>query len=98
VVRRLAGLRVLEQDDVARIEAQLDAEAASRTVQPGDVFLMGDNRPIALDSRWDGAGAIGQIPLSSIIGRVVVGSSSNEHPDVVPGPPGSVDGPTPSAR
>jgi signal peptidase I len=78
--------------------ATLDHRSGRWTVQPGDVFLMGDNRPIALDSRWDGAGAIGQIPLNSLIGRVVVGSSSTGHPDVVPGPAGEIDGPTPAAN
>jgi signal peptidase I len=78
--------------------ATLDHRSGTWTVQPGDVFLMGDNRPIALDSRWDGAGAIGQIPLRSLIGRVVVGSSSNGHPDVVPGPAGSISRATPAAN
>jgi signal peptidase I len=78
--------------------ATLDHRSGTWTVQAGNVFLMGDNRPNALDSRWDGAGAIGQIPLRSLIGRVVASSSSNEHPDVIPGPAGSVSRTTPAAH
>lgn len=38
-------------------------------VQPGDVFVMGDNREIAMDSRLE---EIGTIPESRIIGKIIV--------------------------
>jgi RNA polymerase sigma-70 factor (ECF subfamily) len=46
-VRRLAGLRVLEQDDVARLEAQLDAEAASRGLVAAIASLPAGEREVA---------------------------------------------------
>jgi signal peptidase I len=39
------------------------------TVEPGHVFVMGDNRAASLDSR---ASAIGQIPVDNLIGRAFV--------------------------
>ncbi len=39
------------------------------TVEPGHVFVMGDNRAASLDSR---ASAIGQIPFDNLIGRAFV--------------------------
>ncbi|MGZ4790987.1 MAG: signal peptidase I [Ilumatobacteraceae bacterium] len=39
------------------------------TVEPGHVFVMGDNRAASLDSR---APAIGQIPVDDLIGRAFV--------------------------
>lgn len=38
------------------------------TVQPGHVFVMGDNRNGSLDSRWD---SVGQIAEEDIIGKAV---------------------------
>ena len=39
------------------------------TVEPGHVFVMGDNRAASLDSR---ASAIGQLPVDNMIGRAFV--------------------------
>jgi signal peptidase I len=38
-------------------------------VEPGHVFVMGDNRAASLDSR---APIIGQIPFNDLIGRAVL--------------------------
>lgn len=52
-----------------------DAQSALQ-VEPGHIFVMGDNRDASLDSR---TAAIGQIPLSNVVGRafVVVWPSSD---------------------
>lgn len=68
--------------------AQLDDRSGQWTVEPGHVFVMGDNRPHAADSRLDGAGAIGQIPFEALVGQVLVGSSSAGDPDIPAGPAG----------
>ena len=40
------------------------------SVPPGSLFVMGDNRDNALDSRFDqGVGGLGVLPLQNVIGR-----------------------------
>ncbi len=51
------------------------------TVEPGHLFVMGDNRPDSLDSRF----SMGQVPLSDVTGKVLL--------DEVP----SGEGPVPTA-
>jgi signal peptidase I len=70
------------QVDEAYLDPQLvqpghcgDAQSAVQ-VEPGHIFVMGDNRDASLDSR---TAAIGQIPLSHVVGRafMVVWPSSD---------------------
>jgi signal peptidase I len=70
--------------------ATLDDRSGSWSVEPGHVFVMGDNRPLALDSRWNGAGAIGQVPVGDLVGRVIDAATSGP-PDVPPGPASSLN-------
>jgi signal peptidase I len=51
------------------------------TVPAGSLFVMGDNRPVSLDSRF-----IGALPLSSIHGRVVAVWAPVNRMRVVPSP------------
>ncbi|HEX3090618.1 MAG TPA: signal peptidase I, partial [Ilumatobacteraceae bacterium] len=53
---------VVEQDNCGESQAPLE-------IEPGHVFVMGDNRAASLDSR---ALAIGQIPYDHLIGRAFV--------------------------
>jgi signal peptidase I len=60
------------------------------SVEPGHVFVMGDNRANSNDSRY----AMGQIPLAGVVGRVVL----EEVPTAAPSPPppaAAVSGPDP---
>lgn len=55
---------------------QLGSEAIRRQIIPnGDIFVMGDNRPISCDSRY-----WGPIPTSSVVGKVVLVWWRNGHP------------------
>lgn len=53
-----AGYRVIVGDG--------DRLVGPLTVPKGDIFVLGDNRHVSLDSRY-----VGPIPLSSVIGRAV---------------------------
>jgi signal peptidase I len=44
------------------------------TVEAGHVFLMGDNRAVANDSRF----ALGQVPIGDLVGRVILGATPSE--------------------
>ena len=74
----VAGDEVTVEGDTAYVNGELSAVAPGaiegsrgRTFGPlivpdGAVFVMGDNRPVSLDSRF-----VGPIPLSDVQGRVV---------------------------
>jgi signal peptidase I len=73
--------------------ASPDHRSGTWTVDPGHLFLMGDNRAHANDSRLDGfAGALGQVPLDAVIGRVTTGDVGGT-PDIPAGPAPAVAGP-----
>jgi signal peptidase I len=44
------------------------------TVESGHVFLMGDNRAVANDSRF----GLGQVPIGDLVGRVLLGATPSE--------------------
>jgi signal peptidase I len=44
------------------------------TVEAGHVFLMGDNRAAAYDSRF----GLGQVPIGDLVGRVLLGATPSE--------------------
>ena len=74
----LAGDEVTVAGDVAYVNGELSAAAPDAitgsgpavfgplVVPEGTVFVLGDNRPISLDSRF-----VGPVPLSDVNGRVV---------------------------
>lgn len=57
---------VVEDTASVRLSEYDRSSVAALTVGPGTVFVMGDNRPISLDSR-----DIGAVPLEAIRGRAV---------------------------
>jgi signal peptidase I len=56
---------------------QLGKPITTQKVPPGEFFVMGDNRPVSCDSRY-----WGDVPASSIIGRVVLRWWHNGLPDL----------------
>lgn len=81
VVKRVVGLpgdTVETRGDLAWVNGKPESSGYSvlvgdgdrlvgpLTVPKGGIFVLGDNRPISLDSRY-----IGTIPLTSVIGRAV---------------------------
>jgi signal peptidase I len=52
------------------------------TVEPGHLFVMGDNRPNSVDSRF----SMGQIPVDDIIGRVLLGVEPSGDAPAPPAP------------
>jgi signal peptidase I len=62
-----AWVNGVQEPDYGVVRATADVvRIAPLTIPAGAVYVMGDNRPIALDSR-----DIGPVPLGSVIGRVV---------------------------
>jgi signal peptidase I len=51
-------------------------------VMPGSVFVMGDNRPDSNDSRY----SMGQIPITDILGEVLLGVTPEDAPQPPPPP------------
>lgn len=51
-------------------------------VMPGNVFVMGDNRPDSNDSRH----SMGQIPVTDIVGEVLLGVTPEDRPQAPPPP------------
>jgi signal peptidase I len=81
IVKRVIGLPgdvVQVTDDAAYVNGTLETKAGPLLAFPGDapfgpetvpagkLFVLGDNRPVSLDSRF-----IGYIPLTSVKGRAV---------------------------
>jgi signal peptidase I len=63
------------------------------TVQPGHVFVVGDNLGNSNDSRY----ALGQLPITNIVGKVVeILSPNDRRATIEPPPAGSVAGPGPT--
>jgi len=57
---------VVEQTSSLTVSPDDPTEVPLMVIQPGTVFVLGDNRPIALDSR-----DIGAVPLAAVRGRAV---------------------------
>jgi signal peptidase I len=76
-----------------------DTNLGPWVVDPGHLFVMGDDRPNSNDSRY----GLGQIPIEDVIGKVVaIGAAVTGSPSPPPGPavatgPGAVTGPSPGA-
>jgi signal peptidase I len=105
-LKRVIGLPgdfVEEVDGVVSVNGQaldepyadLDHRDGSWTVEPGRVFVMGDSRANSSDSRFTEEWGLGQVPITSLIGRVIVGPVSGA-PDIPPGPAATAPGPAAS--
>ncbi|MFJ8046105.1 signal peptidase I [Kitasatospora sp. NPDC096147] len=57
-------------DETYRAETHLDDQRFSTTVPDGRLFLLGDNRPLSLDSRSHLDLAGGTVAVSEVLGRV----------------------------
>jgi signal peptidase I len=63
--------------------ASLDTySGGASVVMPGNVFVMGDNRPNSNDSRY----SMGQIPVTDIVGKVLLGVTPEDRPQSPPPP------------
>ena len=102
-LKRVIGLPgdvVEEMDGVVSVNGQaldepyadLDHRDGSWAVEPGHVFVLGDSRGKSNDSRFTEEGGMGQVPITSIIGRVVPGGVSGA-PDIPAGPAATASGP-----
>jgi signal peptidase I len=95
IVEELDGVVSVNGQTLDEPYADLDHLDGSWTVEPGHVFVMGDSRAQSSDSRFTEEWGMGQVPITSIIGKVLPGAVSGA-PDIPPGPAATAPGPAAS--
>jgi signal peptidase I len=70
LVRGRLTIEVLDGQAYLTIRAPFDDTRGSFTVPPGQVFVLGDDRGVSLDSRHLAGSAAAGVPIDAVVGRV----------------------------
>jgi len=87
IVSEVDGVVSVNGEELDEPYAELDHLSGSWVVEPAHVFVMGDSRAHSIDSRFTGNGAIGQVPIEAMVGKVLPEAVSGP-PDIPAGSPG----------